>query len=146
MRNLRKSSTGTIASAVERTRRLMDATFEALFIHDDGVVLDANRAAAELFGRAVKELARCRISELIAEESCRVLMRQIHSRNTGPCPVTALRKDGSSVPLEVSVKATLTCNGRRVEVLAVNQSPGARRSKCLKKNVEPHYSAAAARN
>jgi PAS domain S-box-containing protein len=142
MRNLRKSSTGMIASAVEQTRRLMDATFEGLFIHDDGVVLDGNRAAAELFGRAVKELARCRISELIAEESCRVLMRQIHSRSTVPCPVTALRKDGSSVPLEVSVKATLTCNGRRVEVLAVNQSPVAR-SKSVKRKMEPHYSAAA---
>ena len=123
-----------MASAVEQTRRLMDATIEGLFIHDAGVVLDGNRAAAELFGRAVKELARCRISELIAEESRRVLMRQIDSRSLAPCPITALRKDGSSVPLEVSVKATLTCNGRRLEVMAVNQSPAAVRSKSLRKN------------
>ena len=143
MRNIRKSSTGPMASAVEQTRRLMDATFEGLFIHDAGVVLDGNRAAAELFGRAVKELARCRISELIAEESCRALMRQIDSRSSVPCPITALHKDGSNVPLEVSVKATLTCNGRRVEVLAVNQAPMAARSKSSRKNGVPHCSSPA---
>lgn len=112
-----------MASAVEQTRRLMEATFEGLFIHDSGVVLDANRAAAALFGRAVDELSRCRISELIAEESCRVLMRQIHGRRHEPCPITGFRKDGSNVPLEITVKAVLTCGGRRLEVLAVSQSP-----------------------
>ena len=112
---------GPIASAVEQTRRLMDATIEGLFIHDSGVVLDANRAAAELFGRATRELNCCRISELIAEESCRVLMRQIHARSNEPCPITGFRKDGSNVPLEITVKAVLTCGGKRLEVLAVSQ-------------------------
>jgi len=110
-----------MASAVEQTRRLMDATFEGMFIHEAGVVLDANRAAAHLFGRAVRELNRCRLSELIAEESCRTLMRQIHARSTEPCPVSARRKDGRHVPLEVKVKAVLTCHGRRLEVLAVSE-------------------------
>jgi len=102
-------------------RRLMDATFEGAVLHDSGVVLDANRAAAELFGRAVRELNCCRISELLREESCRLLMRQIHSRRNEPCPITAVRKDGSSVPLEITVKATLTCQGRQLEVLAVSE-------------------------
>jgi PAS domain S-box-containing protein len=107
---------------VDQMRRLMDATFEGVFIHDSGVVLDANRAAAALFGRAVGELNRCCISELIAEESCRLLMRQIHARREGPCAITARRKDGAEVPLEIVIKATLTCNGRRLEILAVSQS------------------------
>lgn len=102
-------------------RRLMDATFEGLFIHDAGVVLDANRAAAAMFGRAVGELNSCHISELIAEESCRILMRQIHSRSHVPCAVTARHKDGTDIPLEIVVKAILTCNGRRIEILAVSQ-------------------------
>lgn len=114
-----------IAPAVEQMRRLMDATFEGVFLHDSGVVLDANRAAAALFGRAVRELNQCRISELLAEESCRVLMRQIHSRSSFPCPITAKCKDGSTVPLEVTVKATLICHGRRLEVLAINREPTA---------------------
>ena len=119
----RKTETGPIASAVEQTRRLMDATFEGLFIHDSGVVLDANRAAAELFGRAVKELSRCRISELVAEESCRMLMQQINTRSNCPCPITGRRKDGTRVPLEITIKAVLTCHGRRLEVLAVSECP-----------------------
>jgi PAS domain S-box-containing protein len=109
---------------VDQMRRLMDATFEGVFIHDSGVVLDANRAAAELFGRAVGELNRCCISEFIAEESCRLLMRQIHQRSMVPCAVTARHKNGTDVPLEIVLKATLTCNGRRLEVLAVSQSCG----------------------
>jgi PAS domain S-box-containing protein len=99
----------------------MDATFEGMFIHDSGVVLDANRAAADLFGRAVKELSCCRISELVAEESFRALMQRIHARSNSPCPITAMRKDGSSAPLEIKVKAVLTCYGRRLEVLAVSE-------------------------
>jgi PAS domain S-box-containing protein len=108
-------------SPVEQMRRLMDGTFEGLFIHDSGVVLDANRAAAAMFGRAVGELNRCRISELIAEESCQILMRQIHARSNLPCPVTARHKNGTDIPLEIVIKATLTCDGRRLEILAVSQ-------------------------
>ena len=85
------------------------------------MVLDANRAAADLFGRAIKELNRCRISELIAEESCRTLMRQIHSRSTQPCPVRGKRKDGTGIPLSITVKAVLTCQGRRLEIIAVSE-------------------------
>jgi PAS domain S-box-containing protein len=121
MRHTRKMETELMASAVEQTRRLMDATFEGMFIHDSGVVLNANRVAAELFGRAVRELSSCRMSELIAEESCRTLMRQIHARSNQPCPINAVRKDGSSVPLEITVKAVFTCNGRRLEVLTVTE-------------------------
>jgi PAS domain S-box-containing protein len=117
-----------MVSAVEQTRRLMEATFEGMFIHDSGVVLNANRAAATLFGRAVKELSRCRISELVAEESCRLLMEQIHKRSETPCPITGRRKDGSSVPLEIKVKAVLTCNGRRLEVLTVSEFAEAARN------------------
>lgn len=121
MRQTRKTEMGPMASAVEQTRRLMDATFEGLFIHDSGVVLDSNRAAAALFGRAVKELNGCRISDLIAEESCRVLMRRIDTRSHEACPITALRKDGRNVPLEITMKAVLTGGGRQLEILAVSQ-------------------------
>ena len=121
MRHTRKLETEPLASAVEQTRRLMDATFEGMFIHDAGVVVNANRMAADLFGRAVRELSSCHISELIAEESCRTLMRQIDARSNLPCPINALYKDGSNVPLEITVKAVLTCNGRRLEVLTVSQ-------------------------
>src|SRR3954452_2136667 len=113
-----------ITSAVDQMRRLMEATFEGAVLHDSGVVLDANRPAAELFGRAVTELNRCRISELLREESCRLLMRQIHSRRNDPCPITAVRKDGSRVPLEITVKATVTCQGRHLEVLTVSEMTG----------------------
>lgn len=108
-----------MVSAVQQMRRLMDATFEGAILHQCGVVLDANRAAAALFGRALPELNRCPISELLREQSCRTLMRQIHSRSNVPCAITAVRKDGSDVALEVTVKATLTCGGGRVEVLTV---------------------------
>ncbi len=98
----------------------MEATLEGALIHEAGVVLDANRAAADLFGRAMKELNYCHISELLAAESCRMLMRQIHLRSQMPCPITILRKDGSSLPLEISIKATLTCEGRRLDILVLH--------------------------
>jgi PAS domain S-box-containing protein len=119
MRNTRKTPGSD--PVVEQTRRLMDATWEGMFIHDSGVVLDGNRAAAQLFGRRVKELSRCRITDLVAEESRPMLAQQLSARPNFPCPITGVRKDGSSVPLEVTVKAVLTCNGRRLEVLAVSQ-------------------------
>jgi PAS domain S-box-containing protein len=121
MRRSQKRETEPTASAVEQTRRLMDATYEGMFIHESGVVLDANRAAASLFGRAVRELHRCRISELIAEENCRTLMRQIHTRRNTPCCVTGLRKDGTGFPIAITIKAVLTCHGRRLEVITVSE-------------------------
>ena len=130
-----------MASVVEQTRRLMGATFEGMFIHDAGVVLDANRAAADLFGRAINELSCCRISELLAEESCRALMQQIHRRATQPLPVIAMVPRSAVfrkgwVPLEITIKAVLTCGGRRLEVLAVSESvgPGEHVSGCSSRN------------
>jgi two-component system sensor histidine kinase/response regulator len=107
----------SMAMAVQQMRQLMEATLEGAILHQSGLVLDANRAAAALFGRAMPEMNRCPISELLREQSCRTLMRQIHARSSVPCPITAIRKDGSAMPLEVTVKATLTCGGGRVEVL-----------------------------
>jgi PAS domain S-box-containing protein len=122
MRQARKMGMEPRASAVEQTRRLMEATFQGLFIHDSGVVLDANRAAASIFGRPARELSRCRISELLEERSCQLLMKKIGSRSNEPCSITGRRKDGSNVPLEITIKAVLTCGGRQLEILAVSES------------------------
>ncbi|EWY42838.1 hypothetical protein N825_01285 [Skermanella stibiiresistens SB22] len=55
-----------LADREERFRRLSGATSEAVLIHDGGVVIDANDAAAVLFGQAVGELIGCPMDRLVA--------------------------------------------------------------------------------
>ena len=115
----RSPETTTLASAVEQMVRLTEATLEGIFIHDAGLIVNANRRAASLLGRPTRELNSCRVLDLVSEESRPMLRQQMNSFSNQPCTITVLRKDGSSFEVEITVKATLTCNGRRVQVLAL---------------------------
>src|SRR5438552_423034 len=50
----------------ERVRRLNDASFEGIVIHDQGVVLDCNEAFARLLGRPRADLVGRSAFELVA--------------------------------------------------------------------------------
>ncbi|MBT3314485.1 MAG: diguanylate cyclase, partial [Anaerolineae bacterium] len=101
----------------ERFRELSAATFEGVFIHDNGVILDINQAAEDLFGYTQAELIGKDVIELITTESRQIVTKHIQTGYEKPYELTGLRKDGSVFPLEVHVKI-VSYQGNQVRVVA----------------------------
>ncbi len=103
-----------------RFRRLSEATFEGIMVHECGLILDVNQALATMFGYEISELIGKHWFEisLVTPESPE-LMRQIFlSGYEKPYEVVGLRKDGSTFPIELQGKV-ITDQGHLLRVLAV---------------------------
>jgi PAS domain S-box-containing protein len=103
----------------DRYQALFDSTFDAVIMHEAGVVLGMNRAACELFGYAQEEvLGRYAIDMVLPPESREWVLRQIRA-GTESCYETVMwRKDGTTFPAEIRGR-TIDYKGRAVRVASI---------------------------
>jgi PAS domain S-box-containing protein len=102
-----------------RYQRLAAATFEAVAIHDQGVIIDANRALAQLFGYEVAELVGRDVLELAAPEYRGIILQYIKKGYEEPYEAVGVRKDGSTFPAEVRGRS-IPSGGRTLRVTAIH--------------------------
>ncbi|MCP3140000.1 PAS domain-containing sensor histidine kinase [Pyxidicoccus xibeiensis] len=100
-------------------RGLADVSCDGYFLHEGGIVLDANRALATLMGHAsVAELIGRRLTDWVAPEF-RAMVAAVMSRGVEtPYEVVCVRADGQRLPLEV-LGRTVTWEGRQVRLAGV---------------------------
>ncbi|MGH7664706.1 MAG: sensor histidine kinase [Gemmatimonadaceae bacterium] len=109
----------SLAESEARYRGLAEATLEGVFIHDRGVVIDANPSLLRMIGIDASGLIGLNaIDTLPAPEWRDFVRRQVAEGNENPYEITALRKDGTRVPVEIQAR-NISHNGRRVRVAAV---------------------------
>ncbi len=87
-----------------RYRSLSEATFEAIFISEKGVCLDANQRAAELFGYDYNELIGIFGTDVIATESKARVEQNMLSGYEKPYEAVAQKKDGTKFHVEIRGK------------------------------------------
>jgi PAS domain S-box-containing protein len=115
----RKRGEEALRESEERFRRLSEAAFEAINIHDGGVLLDANEKYYAMFGFKPKELLGKQVMSLtIAPEAIEAVKKEIATGGLGPYESTGLRKDGTRFPMEIRVRG-LEYKGRKVRVAAI---------------------------
>ncbi len=86
----------------ERFRRLSEASFEGILIHDNGVLLTANRQWLDMVGYDLSELAGKQILEtVVAPESVETVRSRIAGNFREIYEITGIRKDGSRFPMQV---------------------------------------------
>jgi len=105
------------AEAEARYHALLDASFEAMCLHEDGTLVEANRALCELYGYTRDEMIGMHVGLLAAPEVLPRIARIVASGYAGAYETLAVCKDGSRVPLEARGKATVW-HGRPVRVAA----------------------------
>jgi PAS domain S-box-containing protein len=111
-----KQAEEALRESEERIRTLADASFEAIVIHEDGVLLQANDQFFKMFGYGKDELlGRKIIPRLIAPESVDLVQSRIVSGSTETYEVVAMKKDGTSFPAEIQGRS-LEYYGRTVRV------------------------------
>lgn len=84
-----------------RFRQLSDASMEGLVIHDQGRIVLANRAIAELTGYSQEGLLGMVPSDLAAPESLATVEENIRKGSEAPYSVAVIRKDGTRFDAEL---------------------------------------------
>jgi PAS domain S-box-containing protein len=115
----RKRVEDALRESEERSRRLSDAAFEAIIIHDKGILLSANNQYCEMFGYAPEELLGKQVMSLtIAPDSIETVQKEIAAGGLGPYEAIGQKKDGTRFPMEIRVRGT-EYQGRKVRVAAI---------------------------
>ncbi|WP_163869932.1 PAS domain-containing sensor histidine kinase [Myxococcus eversor] len=100
-------------------RSLADVACDGHFLHENGVVLDANRALAHLLGHdSPRELIGHHLVEWVAPEYRPAVMSAVARGVETPYEVLCVRRDGQRIPLEVLGKH-VTWEGRQVRLAAI---------------------------
>lgn len=102
----------------ERFRSLSEASFEGVVLLEDIKIVEANKAMGKMSGVSSEELIGRDALELFPPEEQERVKKKIVSGNEKPYESTALRKDGSTFPMEVQARM-FSYKGQQVRVLAV---------------------------
>jgi PAS domain S-box-containing protein len=100
----RKRAEQALRESEAHMRVFADATFEGIAISVDERIVENNEQFARMLGYATLEIAGTKIEQLVAPESIELIRKHIAEQYSKPYEAVLLRKDGTSVPVEVHGK------------------------------------------
>jgi PAS domain S-box-containing protein len=102
----------------DRFRALSEGTSDAVLVNENGIVVDANRTLARMWGGPEQELiGRPALSFAVPEDHPKIV-EMIRSGSEEPYEVMAVRKDGTRYPAEIRGK-TVMYKGRPMRVASI---------------------------
>lgn len=113
-----EASVRAVGASQERFRRLADAAFEGLVIHDRGVLLDCNAACERMFGYGPGEMAGRTAFDIIHESHHESIRARIANPGDEAYEAVGVRRDGTTFPMEIAGK-TIPYQGRMLRVVAI---------------------------
>jgi PAS domain S-box-containing protein len=114
----RKQVEQTLVESETRFRLLAEATFEAIAITEQGILVDSNQACAEMFGYELSEVIGMHVMDFTAPEYREQVMQEIRSGNEGFYETVCLRKDGTTFPAEIRARV-MSYRGHAIRMAAI---------------------------
>jgi len=102
----------------ERFKVLSEAAYEALLIHENGIIVEANQRAAELTGYVLDELIGMSVEQLVVPEILTRVRKNLATNSEYIGESIAVRKDGTRFIVETRGKL-IDYQGRRIRLVAV---------------------------
>jgi PAS domain S-box-containing protein len=109
---------GALRWSEARFRALSEATFEAIFLSENGICIGQNLIAEQMFGYSSDEAVGRRGTDWIDPEFREHFLKMMLSGQEEPYEARAIRKDGATFPCEIQGKM-LTYEGRLIRVIAL---------------------------
>ena len=111
---------GQVRDNALHIRRLLDATFEGMCLHDGEIILDANESMVRMFGYSYRsELVGKSIYALCTVESAAIGAQNIANQIESSYNATAVKKDGSVFHIEIRAKKYVLSNGEIGRIVAI---------------------------
>ncbi len=107
-----------LSDSEERYKKLSQASFEGIAIHDYGPIIEVNQQFADLFGYTATEVVGMHAVDFAAPESRETVLKQIKSKSENPYELLGLKKDGSIFQIELRGKS-IPYQGRMARVTVV---------------------------
>ncbi len=114
----RKQMEAALRESEERFRRFSELSVDGINVHEDGKLVDVNRRSAEIFGYDYEELIGMDVLSLTIPEEREKIRARIEQGDETPYETVALRKDGSTLPVEVH-PTNLAGEGRNLRVAVI---------------------------
>ncbi|WP_448570568.1 PAS domain S-box protein [Trichothermofontia sp.] len=115
----RKQAELALRASEERLQHFFDTTFEAVLIHEQGRILDVNRAAEVLFGYTTAQMQTMTVLDLAPPATHEMLRQRLRNPNyRHPFEAIGLRHDGSQFIAEVIGKS-IRYQGREARVVGI---------------------------
>lgn len=114
----RKQVEEELVKMQEMYRGLSEATFEAIFLSEKGVLIEQNTSAEKMFGYTNAEAVGRYGTDLVMAEDRKMVFNLMVNDNDGPYEAMALRKDGTSFPCMLHGKK-MNYKGRDVRVTSL---------------------------
>ncbi|MFC6196644.1 ammonium transporter [Ponticaulis profundi] len=102
----------------ERLTALADATFEALCLSVDGVIIDGNAALGRLLGLEMNDVRGRKLSDFLPEQHVRDVEELVATRQSAARELTVLNELGEAIPVEVRGR-DISLRNRKTRVLAI---------------------------
>lgn len=123
----RKLTEDRLRETQNRYRNIIEATFDAIAIHENGVILEVNEAYAKLFGYTVSEVVGRHVFEFVAPESRALVVESVQRGVSVPYEAVKIRKDGTPIHCEV-IARPYEYQGRPVRLAAIRDITARKKS------------------
>jgi PAS domain S-box-containing protein len=90
-----------LGASQARYSAMIEAAFEAILVHDNGLIIDINRAGEEMFGYDKAIVTDQHLSDLLTETLAMPTVQAWREEEAIPFESVGLRQDGSVFPVEV---------------------------------------------
>lgn len=114
----------------ERFKRLSDAAFEGIVIHEKGKILDFNEIYINMFQYTREEIIDLQIIDLVSPEDHTRISKYIDEGNEKPYELTCMKKDGTKFFTEIRAKE-IAYHGKTVRVAAIHDITDRKRDEDL---------------
>lgn len=113
-----KQAESALRESEGRLSNFFKATFECIFFHDGGIILDINPATSIVFGYSHDEIIGQHLLDYVDLDSQNHVKRNMSIRHDGPYEATILTKDKKKIPVEVRAR-TIRSNGKDIRVVGL---------------------------
>jgi len=135
----RRQEEEALRENVERFHRFIDAAiYEGVLLNEDGIIRDINNQFAKMHGYAREELIGMKAIDTIAPEYRDIVLKNIRDRYEEPYEAVALRKDGSTFPIEIHAK-TISYQAKTVRTAAIRDITKQRQAEEALRQSEKRY-------